>query len=268
MPTSYFLAIALASAPSTTLEQEHAVHVKPVVAGGLSSAVVLPALRRTTARDPIVVRGGALSKVEETVSLSPEEENALSRLVGSRLREVETSICYGLTAEVDFTKSEASDFCLVHAQDADGDFFLTIQNSLRDVRGIWDVPKPEVHTWNKRPTRPETMKIGHPVPGRPMDEVAYEDKKIEYKSFNYDDPVARVEVLQQVLSERDDDLLLDEFAIQIVLENGHRFLMSTDFSIMEWIKTANTDAGIALLLGKDQRWAAGEIRTRTIVRRD
>lgn len=44
MPTSFLLAIALASAPSTALEQEHAVHVKPIVAAGLSGAVVLPAL--------------------------------------------------------------------------------------------------------------------------------------------------------------------------------------------------------------------------------
>jgi hypothetical protein len=51
-----------------------------------------------------------------------------------------------------------------------------------------------------------------------------------------------------------------------VLEDGRRFLMSTDFSIMEWIKTANTEKGIAQLLGSEERWASGEIRIRSIGR--
>jgi hypothetical protein len=112
-----------------------------------------------------------VSKIAETVSLTTEEEQALSRLVGARLREIETSICHGFDTGEDFTKSDASDFCLVRAQDNDSEFFLTVQNSLRDIRRYWDVPKPEVQILNARPIRPATMRIGLQMSGDPMNEV-------------------------------------------------------------------------------------------------
>jgi hypothetical protein len=120
---------------------------------------------------------------DEAVSLTKEEERALARLIGARLREVETSLCYGFDQDEHFTKSEASDFCLVHADDARGEFYITVRSSLRDFRGIWDVPKPEVELLTARPDRPETLKVRTGPSGGPLGEAPFRDEKIEYRSF-------------------------------------------------------------------------------------
>lgn len=182
----------------------------------------------------------------EKRQLSGQEEAYLARLIGATLVGVETSLCYGISQDPEYTESDLNDYCLLWVRDTKGEFFLTIRNTLEDVLGYWDVPKPEIGFLEQRPSRPLTKRIGkHQFGGK----TVWADTPIAYKRFDYGVAVLAVEVWTQTMSDPSNGFtVFDDFAIQLALEGGGRVLFYTDCSILETIKMSDSEVGIHWLL--------------------